>query len=317
MEVNRSLPINTPSIRRNQQEVDASFQSWDAQQVGNWLTNNNFAEYKDCFIQHSITGDLLLDLNYTILRDIGVLIVGDRARILQAIKRQFVPLLGNISQKPPITPGTSAELAAGPSLNTRRPSNRSIPEPPIKSRKAPGQASSSGSAGSNEQINLQPPNSGVRPSNTQMTERKNSLGRRPSGQSEMLEIPERLEKQDRSDKRAYPEERSKHDRRKNLSEEKSQPLMIFPRTSSRKDSNVKSSPHQDLYEAVDSVFGSIPSNNPGGLPKPERPRNQNAMKVSKPFSSEPSLDFEQDDDDNDIMNIKGVREVFFIYTETH
>ena len=43
------------------------------------------------FLKHEITGDLLLDLNYNSLRDIGVVIVGDRARILQAIKQQFAP----------------------------------------------------------------------------------------------------------------------------------------------------------------------------------------------------------------------------------
>jgi SAM domain (Sterile alpha motif) len=73
-----------------------NFKSWNPLQVAKWLNENGFKEYSDFFVEHQITGDLLLDLDYTTLKDIGVIVVGDRARILQAIKKQFVPKLPKI-----------------------------------------------------------------------------------------------------------------------------------------------------------------------------------------------------------------------------
>ncbi|KAI8894705.1 sterile alpha motif/pointed domain-containing protein, partial [Globomyces pollinis-pini] len=60
---------------------------WDSKQVANWLAENGFADANALFIQHEITGDILLDLNYNFLRDIGVASVGERAKILALIKK--------------------------------------------------------------------------------------------------------------------------------------------------------------------------------------------------------------------------------------
>ncbi len=43
--------------------------------------------YSDKFIAHNITGSILPELNYEILKEIGVQKVGERARILQAVKK--------------------------------------------------------------------------------------------------------------------------------------------------------------------------------------------------------------------------------------
>ncbi|KAI8925135.1 sterile alpha motif/pointed domain-containing protein, partial [Entophlyctis helioformis] len=59
---------------------------WDERRVAAWLAEIGFESYQAAFIENKITGEVLRELNYTYLRDIGVKIVGDRARILQAIK---------------------------------------------------------------------------------------------------------------------------------------------------------------------------------------------------------------------------------------
>ena len=62
---------------------------WDLQRVGKWLDDHSLSVYKSAFQAHNITGATLLELNYESLKDIGVVKVGDRARILQTIKREF------------------------------------------------------------------------------------------------------------------------------------------------------------------------------------------------------------------------------------
>jgi hypothetical protein len=66
-------------------------EDWTVTDVVQWLEENGFGRFSDLFIKHDITGDVLLDLNYTYLKDMGVNLVGDRARILQAIKQKLRP----------------------------------------------------------------------------------------------------------------------------------------------------------------------------------------------------------------------------------
>ena len=74
-----------------------SFKDWNALKVSQWMQENGFQEYKDLFLKHEITGDLLLDLNYNNLGEIGIVNVGERARIIQAIKKRFAPLIPKLS----------------------------------------------------------------------------------------------------------------------------------------------------------------------------------------------------------------------------
>ncbi|KNC97082.1 STE/STE11 protein kinase [Spizellomyces punctatus DAOM BR117] len=62
---------------------------WDEKLVGFWLIENGFERFGPAFADNHITGQALLELNYDTLKDIGVMSVGDRARILQAIKKQL------------------------------------------------------------------------------------------------------------------------------------------------------------------------------------------------------------------------------------
>lgn len=66
-------------------------EGWTVTDVVQWLEENGFGRFCELFIKHDITGDVLLDLNYTYLKDMGVNLVGDRARILQAIKQKLRP----------------------------------------------------------------------------------------------------------------------------------------------------------------------------------------------------------------------------------
>ncbi|KAI8903638.1 hypothetical protein EDD86DRAFT_230987, partial [Gorgonomyces haynaldii] len=60
---------------------------WDNPRVIQWMIENQFHQWIDHFMEHQITGDVLMELNYNTLKDIGVKTVGDRARILQQIKK--------------------------------------------------------------------------------------------------------------------------------------------------------------------------------------------------------------------------------------
>jgi hypothetical protein len=64
-------------------------QYWDVEQVCEWLEQANFGQFAHLFREQNITGDVLVDLNYSLLKEIGVHLVGDRARILASIKRNL------------------------------------------------------------------------------------------------------------------------------------------------------------------------------------------------------------------------------------
>ncbi|KAI9099831.1 hypothetical protein DFS34DRAFT_509727 [Phlyctochytrium arcticum] len=66
----------------------SGIREWSESQVANWLSELGFERFAKDFIENSVNGDVLLELNYDTLKEIGVVSVGDRARILQAIKKQ-------------------------------------------------------------------------------------------------------------------------------------------------------------------------------------------------------------------------------------
>ena len=60
---------------------------WNEQSVAVYLKEKGFAKYSQAFIDNHITGDVLLELDYATLKDIGMVHVGDRATLLNLIKR--------------------------------------------------------------------------------------------------------------------------------------------------------------------------------------------------------------------------------------
>lgn len=59
---------------------------WDEDTVGDWLKSVNCGKYRSVFISNNINGDALLDCDQNILKEVGVNKVGDRIRILVAVK---------------------------------------------------------------------------------------------------------------------------------------------------------------------------------------------------------------------------------------
>ena len=84
-------PSESNSVSTSTHPPSEPVESWNLTQVLAWLDSNNFSKFRDAFIEHDICGEVLIDLNYTYLKDMGIHLVGDRARILTAIKKQLRP----------------------------------------------------------------------------------------------------------------------------------------------------------------------------------------------------------------------------------
>jgi mitogen-activated protein kinase kinase kinase len=61
-------------------------QQWDEAMVGEWLKSVNCGKYRQIFASNNINGDALLDCDQNILKEVGVTKVGDRIRIMVAVK---------------------------------------------------------------------------------------------------------------------------------------------------------------------------------------------------------------------------------------
>ena len=59
---------------------------WDEATVGEWLKSVNCGKYRQIFASNNINGDALLDCDQNILKEVGVTKVGDRIRIMVAVK---------------------------------------------------------------------------------------------------------------------------------------------------------------------------------------------------------------------------------------
>ena len=58
---------------------------WDARMVGEWLADMGLKEYRETFVAHRITGDLLEAMEKDDLRDLGISLVGHRLLLLREI----------------------------------------------------------------------------------------------------------------------------------------------------------------------------------------------------------------------------------------
>ncbi|CAG8599465.1 284_t:CDS:10, partial [Ambispora leptoticha] len=80
-----------------------SFESvriWKVDQVNSWLKENNFKEYEQLFCENDITGDVLLELDHQILKELNIVKIGDRVRILVAVKALLKSCINNIGRYP-------------------------------------------------------------------------------------------------------------------------------------------------------------------------------------------------------------------------
>ncbi|KAJ3034802.1 polar growth protein [Rhizophlyctis rosea] len=67
------------------QEGSGHPELWSIDDVADWLESAGFGSAAQKFVDHEITGDVLLDLNLSSLRELGVESLGDRINILHAI----------------------------------------------------------------------------------------------------------------------------------------------------------------------------------------------------------------------------------------
>ena len=92
MTVNSSLTVPpSPSTRTFPSAIPFSgnidlVQQWDEAMVGEWLKSVNCGKYRQIFASNNINGDALLDCDQNILKEVGVTKVGDRIRIMVAVK---------------------------------------------------------------------------------------------------------------------------------------------------------------------------------------------------------------------------------------
>lgn len=61
--------------------------SWDDQMVAQWLSDNKCGQYEQIFRENDIRGDVLLDVDQQALKEMSVQSVGDRIKIVVAIKK--------------------------------------------------------------------------------------------------------------------------------------------------------------------------------------------------------------------------------------
>lgn len=69
-----------------------NYLSWNEREVCTWLDSFGMQKYAPQFIENNITGEILPELTLSTLKDCGITSVGDRARILQALKRTFTSM---------------------------------------------------------------------------------------------------------------------------------------------------------------------------------------------------------------------------------
>ncbi|KAG5365936.1 Protein STE50 [Yarrowia sp. B02] len=60
-------------------------QTWNTEQVGQWISQLGFPQYSKGFIDNNITGDVLVHLDHDDISDIGVAKIGHRVLILKSI----------------------------------------------------------------------------------------------------------------------------------------------------------------------------------------------------------------------------------------
>nr|CAG8511205.1 8855_t:CDS:10 [Entrophospora candida] len=72
-----------------------SVRHWKLDQVSNWLQENNFREYQRLFTENDITGDVLLEIDHEVLKELKIRSIGDRIRLLVAVKSLLKTCLSN------------------------------------------------------------------------------------------------------------------------------------------------------------------------------------------------------------------------------
>ncbi|KAJ1992924.1 ATP binding [Dimargaris cristalligena] len=90
---------------------------WDEAQVAHWLQECNLGQYEQLFVDNNITGNILFELDYKLLRQLNITTVGERIRLSVAIKkfqRQCLAYREPIAQVPAPLPPTGGSASSLP-----------------------------------------------------------------------------------------------------------------------------------------------------------------------------------------------------------
>ncbi|KAG1142581.1 hypothetical protein G6F37_004575 [Rhizopus arrhizus] len=80
--------------------------NWSENKVSEWLSSQSLSRYGSKFIEHNISGSILLDLDYESLKAMEIKTVGERVRLAAAIKalRQECYLAASLAARTPTRP---------------------------------------------------------------------------------------------------------------------------------------------------------------------------------------------------------------------
>ncbi|KAL0139213.1 MAP kinase [Mucor lusitanicus] len=120
------LPPSSPSARQLRQPSPTSpsysehqykrtllddVKNWSEQRVTDWLCNQALGRFSQKFIEHNISGSVLLDLDYEAFKAMDIKTVGERVRLVAAIKalRQECYLAASLAARTPTRTHTPLE----------------------------------------------------------------------------------------------------------------------------------------------------------------------------------------------------------------
>eukprot|EP00158_Paraphelidium_tribonemae_P007178 Partr_v1_DN28139_c3_g1_i2_m55249 putative mitogen-activated protein kinase kinase kinase len=105
-----------PTVEESGENLPAIL-GWTTEQVSAWLCANGLGKFAKHFIANDISGEVLFELDHGHLKDMSIRTVGDRAKILLAIRR----LLRSNSPPSAISSSTIASSSTSrPSIRSRR-----------------------------------------------------------------------------------------------------------------------------------------------------------------------------------------------------
>ncbi|KAI8071176.1 kinase-like domain-containing protein [Gilbertella persicaria] len=93
----------SPSYAEHKRTLLDDVKNWSEQKVTEWLSNQALGRFSQKFIEHNISGSVLLDVDYEALKAMDIKTVGERVRLLTAIKalRQECYLAASLAARIP------------------------------------------------------------------------------------------------------------------------------------------------------------------------------------------------------------------------
>ena len=82
-----SLPEFKPVKTSVEEDVDAS--EWSTRDVATWLYNLGLGDYASAFAEHKVTGNILPVLSESHFKELGVILVGERALLCQETAKLY------------------------------------------------------------------------------------------------------------------------------------------------------------------------------------------------------------------------------------